>query len=435
MNTRLKKAIIFTLLAFLLLSTGYFLLRRPSKQEEVPLSKVERRHFDVTVKTVGELEASKSTIIASSIRGDLGKIISLISDGVNVKPGDILIKMDPTPFEEKIEKLEGQTKEQEAFLITLQKTLEWEIAQAEHELKTAEFEIETSELELEKLLKGDGPLEIAKLKSAMQKSELKYNELSGYSNDLLELQEQGFLNPNEIKQAQQKLSEEQETYESARMQYDCYVIHSYPMLVKKAETSIKRSKIKYEDVIKTSKYKIEKSEALLEQSQQALRDVYFQLREAKKELALTEIKAPSDGMVVHREEFRSGQRRKPRVGDVLVKNQALMDLPNLDSMIVKTKVREVDLFKIGIGKKTTIQIDSYPQAIFSGTISSIGVLALSDATRTNEEKYFELKVSLDNGDERLRPGMTTRVTIHALSIENDLSMSVIRMDTIKEILK
>jgi HlyD family secretion protein len=416
----------YTACAVLVLLVGvtYLLNRSSSAAEEIPLSKVEKRHFDVSVKTIGELEAAKSTVVSSSIKGDLGKIVFLIQDGINVTPGEILVKMDPTPFEEKIEKLGAQIKEQEAFILTLKQTLDWEKAQAEHELKAAAFEIESSELELEKIIQGDGPLEMARLKSTMQKSWVKYEELSGFSDDLLELQKDGFLNPNELKQAEKKLSEEREAYESALMQYESYVKHVYPMSVKKGETSIKRSKTKLEEIAKTGGYKIGRSQALLDQARQSLNDLYLQLRDAKTELALTEIKAPAHGMVVHREEYRSGQKRKPRIGDILVKNQALMDLPDLNSMIVKTKVREIDLFKVAVSQKTAIQVDAYPQSIFSGTIDSLGVLALTDFARANEEKFFELRVSMDGADERLRPGMTARVTIDARNIKDALTVPV-----------
>src|SRR5665648_423528 len=114
MNTRSKQYTLFAILT-VLFGTWYLYSRSNLDTEEIPLSKVENRSFEVTVKTVGELEAAKSTIIASSIRGDLGKILSIVPDGVNVKPGDVLVTMDPTPFEEKIEKLDGRIKEQEAF--------------------------------------------------------------------------------------------------------------------------------------------------------------------------------------------------------------------------------------------------------------------------------------------------------------------------------
>jgi HlyD family secretion protein len=396
--------------------------KETSASFSVPTIQAERRNFAVEVKTVGELEAARSTIIASSIKGDLGKIIDLIPDGVNVQPGQVLIKMDPSPFEEKLEKLKAQIKEQETYLITLEQTLEWETNQAEHENKNAVYEIEAAALEIEKIIHGDGPQEISRLKGAMQKAWLKYDELNAYSNDLIALQEEGFLNATELKQAQKKLQEEQEAYEMAYLQHESYVKHVYPMTVKKAEASLKRAKIKQEEVAKTGVYKIAKAKALFLQAKQLFEDYYVQLKEDEKELAQTQILAPAPGMVVHREEYRSSQKRKPRVGDILVKNQPLMDLPDLSSMVVKTRVREVDLFKIDVGKKATIEVDAYPHLSFTGTVSLIGVLALSDLGRGSEEKFFEVRVALNDIDKRLRPGMTTRVTIHAQQAQDVLTI-------------
>lgn len=394
-------------------------------KEELPVAYVERKNFNVDIKVVGELEAARSTIIASSIKGDLGKIIYLITDGVYVKPGDLLVKMDPTPFEEKIEKLKGQIKEQEGHVASLKQAFEWEQVQAEHENKSADFEIETAELELLKIKHGDGPLEQSRLKSAMQKAWLKYDELKGYTNDLMALEQEGYLNPGEKKQAEKKLIEEQEAYETAKMQYESYVNHSYPMQIKKAETALKRAKIKQEETIKNGSYRIAKAFVLLEQTQQVLGDYLVQMKQDQKELDLTEIYAPSPGMVVQREEFRSSmQKRKPRIGDILVKNQPLIELPDLDSMIVKTKVREIDLFKIEVGKKATVEVDAYPQLSFSGKVSSIGILAMADLARASEEKYFEVRIALDQGDNRLRPGMTTRATIHACQIQDQLVIPI-----------
>lgn len=392
--------------------------------ESIPKTRVEKKSFDVDIKTIGELEASRSTVIASNIRGDLGKIIYLIQDGITVQPNETLVKMDPTPFEEKLEKIRGQIKEQEVYVTTVEKALEWEKSQTEHENKTAAFDVESAQLELEKIIEGDGPLETSKLKSAMQKAWLKYDELNGYLEDLMALEKEGFLNLTELKQAQKKLQEEKEAYESAKTQYESYIQHVYPMQVKKAQANLRRTKMKQEETEKTGIYQITKAIALVLQSEQSLKDLQNLLEEGLKELAFTEIKAPFPGMVVHREEFRSNQKRKPRVGDVLVKNHPILDLPDLDSMAVKTKIREVDLHKVTVGKKATVQVDAYPHLIFPGHISSIGVLALTDLARLTEEKYFEMRVALDKCENCLRPGMTTRVVIHADQKENVLCIPI-----------
>ena len=207
--------------------------------DESHLARVKKQSFAVDVKTIGEMEAARSISIASLIRGENGKILSIIADGTTINVGDLLIKMDPTPFEEKLENLSNKMKEQESFVASLQKSLDWEVSQAEHDEKTSTFEIEAAELELNKVMKGDGPLEICRLKGAMHKALVKYEEVNGYSNDLLQLQEEGFLNPSELKNAQKKLNDEKEAYETAKLQFESYVDHVHPMQVKRAEAALK----------------------------------------------------------------------------------------------------------------------------------------------------------------------------------------------------
>jgi HlyD family secretion protein len=403
-------AFIFILLGSLIV--GFY----PSKEAlfpPLPFQTAAKRTIKVEVKTIGELQSARSIAIASTIKGDQGKIIYLISDGVYVQPGEVLVKIDPTPFEEKLEKLSTQVREQEAYIKALQHAYDWEVVQAEHENRTSEYEVETARLEHEKVLQGDGPQELSRLKSVMQKAWTTYDEIKAYSEDLLNLEVQGFLNPSEIKQAQKRLQDEKEAYEIARQQYDTYVLHIFPMLVKKGETQLKRAEIKREETSKGGMYKIAKAYALLEEGKQGMEDLLMQKREAERELAQTEIRASSEGMVVHREDYRAGQRRKPRVGDVLVKNQPLIELPDLSSMIVKTRVRETDLYKIGVDKRALIEVDAYPHLKLTGKIGLIGVLALSDAVYSSEDKYFEVRIALDESSQLLRPGMTARVVIDA----------------------
>ncbi|MFI0435718.1 MAG: HlyD family secretion protein [Parachlamydiaceae bacterium] len=398
-------------LVFSGLILGFHLIQHRSQPLCLPMTFAIRQDLRVEVKTIGELEAARSTTVASSIKGDQGKIIDLICDGLYVQPGQVLARLDPTPFEEKVDKLQMQVKEVESYLHSLEQALEWESIQAEHKNRIALLEVESAMLELDKIKYGDGPQETSRLHAAMQKARLKFDELNAYANDLKELEEQGFLNSTEVKQAHKKWLEEKETYEIAKLQHDSYVQHVYPMQVKKGETHLKRAHILQEETVKSGLYQIAKSKALLEQAKQSLIDLLMQLQDAEQELAHTDIIAPAQGMVVLREEYRASQKRKPRIGDILVKNQPLIDLPDLSSMVIKTRVREVDLFKVSIGKKAVIKVDAYPQLTFTGSVTSIGVLALTDMNRIGDDKYFEVRITLDQSDPRLRPGMTTRASI------------------------
>ena len=45
-----------------------------------------------------------------AVRGDKGKIIFIVEDGSHVKEGDVLVQLDPTPFEEEINRLSDEAR-------------------------------------------------------------------------------------------------------------------------------------------------------------------------------------------------------------------------------------------------------------------------------------------------------------------------------------
>lgn len=382
------------------------------------------RSYPIEIHTVGELEAAQSTSVASLIRSDLGKIIYLIADGTSVKINDKLVAMDSTPFEECIEEIKGKINEQKMKIKMFKQAVEWETNQVDHEENAAKIEITAAELELNKIIDADGPVEQAKLKNNMEKAYALYDELKNYVDDLLELESAGFLNPIEIRQSQKKLAEEEENYLLSKMQYDNFVNHTHPIQIKKATITLKRYKNKYEETVKSGAFKIAKATAQSEHSKQELSDLQHQLKQTEYQMSLTEIKAPTQGMVVLKEDFRNGQKRKPRIGDTVMKNQTILDLPDLEQMLVKTKVREIDLYKIKIGTCATIEVDAYPELKFKGSVISIGVLAFSDYMKASDEKYFSVVLQLDSSNAQLRPGMTARVCCHANKVENQVSIPV-----------
>lgn len=396
----------------------------PKPIKQYPYVFAERKSFQIEIKTIGEIEASRSTTVSSAIRGDLGKILYLVEDGKTVQPGEILVRLDPTPFEESVEALVEKIKEQEAKIESQAKIYEWETAKASYDLRSVETEQEVSQLELIRLKDGEGPIEMGRLKIAMQKAETKYVETKGYLEDLKALELDDLFTPTEIRQVEKKLQEEAEAYETAKMQYESYLNHVYPMLVKKGEINCKKCAEKKEETYKASQHRIELEKVKLEQGQYQLNELHNQLQNIFAQIELTMIKAHNEGMVVLREDFRNGQRRKPRVGDQILKNQIILDLPDMSSAVIKTRVKEIDLYKIHKGTPVSVEVDAYPDLILQGEIETIGVLGVVDYTKMGDQKYFEVTVKLLETDSRLRPGMTSRLTMHAHHIEDQMTIPV-----------
>jgi len=423
-----KNILKYILFSVLLTATGFTLMRfgksGSAEDMSIPSEIAAIRDFDIMVNTIGTLDAERSFMISSSVRGDKGRIIYLIDDGAKVENAAVLIKLDPTPFEEEARRLKEEVIGLEAALESAQQILEWEKNQMEREIRAAEFNLKISRIDLKKLIEGDGPLQLSQYKEEMEKVKEDYERHLAYIADLETLSKKGYSNPTEITMAKKKASELKEKYGAAMKKFSSYKEHVYPSSEQTAKAKVEKSEIELDQIRKGSVFKIAKAVSVLNETKSRLQHAKDSLTQAQNELNKTTIKAPFAGIVVLNETFMDGQKRKPRTGDRVLQNQPLLYLPDISSMIVKTQVREIDLHKISIGQKCAIRTDAYPDTMFDGEITFLGILASGRVEGMGGEKYFQLTVSLKGENSKLRPGMTARISVLADQVKNCLTIPI-----------
>jgi HlyD family secretion protein len=103
--------------------------------------------FNISVNTIGALDAERSHVVSSTIKGDKGKIVYIIDEGTFVKKGDVLIKFDSAHFEAEILRLAGELRSREASFEARKQIVEWEKSQAEGAINTAEFDVKDAKQE------------------------------------------------------------------------------------------------------------------------------------------------------------------------------------------------------------------------------------------------------------------------------------------------
>lgn len=392
--------------------------------EDQLLTNVKKRDFSIDLHIIGVLDAAKSHMISSGIEGANGKIIYLIDDGEKVEEGTTLVRFDRALFEKEVAELESQVKSYSAAVNAAEQVVAFEKNQVRREIVSAKYGESVAALELKRLQKGDGPLKLSLLKEEQQKVEI---ELKRYQSFLLELesfQKKGFENPSEVSSTKEKLAAYSRELASVNKRYETYEKHVLPALIESGKAKVQNAALVLQQTEQGGKYKVAKVNATLLQVKGILQTKVSALAKAKFKLAQTEIKAPFAGIVIHYKTFRNGEKRKPREGDSVFMNQPILYLPDVSKMMIKTQAREVDLHKIKLGQQGRIVVDAYPDARLTGELTFIGALATVDDSGKGFEKYFQVLFKVNEEENRLRPGMTCRISIQVESLKDSISVPV-----------
>jgi RND family efflux transporter MFP subunit len=85
----------------------------------------------------------------------------------------------------------------------------------------------------------------------------------------------------------------------------------------------------------------------------------------------------------------------------------LFTVADLDSLIVRVNLNEVDIAKVSVGQPVQITLDAYPQKAFTGKVRFVAPAA----TVVEKIKVFAVEIALDDLDGAFRTGMSANVEI------------------------
>lgn len=121
--------------------------------------------------------------------------------------------------------------------------------------------------------------------------------------------------------------------------------------------------------------------------------------------------APIDGTINILPNYRSasmmGMPAEFRPGDKTYAGAAILELPDLSAVFLVARLDETDRGLLKTGQTALIRADAVADRDYQATISDISLLARVDFSGGwPPTKQFDLKITFNNPDERLRPGMS-----------------------------
>ena len=128
-----------------------------------------------------------------------------------------------------------------------------------------------------------------------------------------------------------------------------------------------------------------------------------QVNQAQTNLGYATITSPIDGVVISKS-VEEGQT----VAASFNTPELFTIAKDLTNMRVIANVDEADIGDVKVGERVAFTVDAYPDDTFNGKVTQVR----QKATTTNNVVTYEVVISANNADLKLKPGLTANVTIY-----------------------
>lgn len=391
------------------------------------LYEVSRGYFEITVPTSGELSALEQVNVHNALELN-AVIIELVDEGSKVEAGDVLLRLNDESIRNAIRDaqdgvttsvntLDGST----ANLLILKK-------KRDSELAVKQLAVDLATLAL--MAWQEGELVGTRLSHALevQTAEKNYQRLLKKHESSLRLYEQKFLSKDELDQDNIALLNAEATLKKAKLGSTIYENYNLQIEKQQKESGLQQAKDELERAVERLASEIRSAESNVLAAQKKLANKQEGLQKLEDQLNMCVVTSPANGMVVYASSLGEGRQREGEpvgVGKKLYRNELVMIIPNTDQMVAEVKVNEALSGLIQKSQKATITCDAFPDEVFWGEVTSVGVLASGGGWRDPNRRDYTINVLLTEPNSvGLKPSMRCSAEILVGTVEDSLFVPI-----------
>jgi HlyD family secretion protein len=185
--------------------------------------------------------------------------------------------------------------------------------------------------------------------------------------------------------------------------------------------SLSQQGIQAQELFDQSRLAYDNARAAVAAAQQGVNQAEAGVRSGAEDLSRTTIVSPLDGKVV---------QLNAREGEVVVTGtmnnpgSVIAVIADLSQILVEAEVGETEVIGVKLQQPAKIKVDAVPDKEFRGHVVEIGSSAAVRQGAGSGIRYFKVKVAIDDADDRLRPGMTSQVSIVTNSAPNAVAVPI-----------
>jgi RND family efflux transporter MFP subunit len=229
--------------------------------------------------------------------------------------------------------------------------------------------------------------------------------------------------------AQARLTEEQDLTAMSKARYDfksAQLDASKQEIVSKIDGA--EAQLKVDDAKQALKQAEEKlksdraaGNATIDGKIEVSKKATFDVRRAETALSKMTLGAPVAGVVSLVMIPRMEGPAPFKAGDHAWPGAPIAELPDTSSLRVTARVDETERGRLALNQSVNLHMDAIPDRQFTGKTEEISTIATEDYTAGWPiPRNFDLRITLDQLDPRLRPGMTAQISVVIDRVPNAL---------------
>lgn len=185
--------------------------------------------------------------------------------------------------------------------------------------------------------------------------------------------------------------------------------------------SLNRQGIQAQELFEQTRLGLDNARAGLAAAEQGVNQAEAGLRSAAEDLSRTTIHSPIDGKVV---QLNAHEGEVVVTGTMNNPGSIIAVIADLSQILVVAEVGETEVVGVKLGQPTKIKVDAIPDKEYRGRVVEIGSSAAIRQGAGAGIRYFKVKVAIEDADERLRPGMTSAVSIVTSQAPNTVAVPI-----------
>jgi len=403
-----------------------------------PVAVVTRGVLIVSVTESGEVKAEKRKVISNEIRYPV-IIKDLVEEGERVKKGETIITFECRELLDEIEGKKLAVTNAKNTYLQADENVELDKKEQDNLVRKAEQAVVDAQADLRRYTEAGGPVKVADANSAIQTAKRDLALATDRLNFKLKVNADEELNKpfseNDIEVEKLSVEKLKIALRKALSEYDMLLKYDDPREKQTLQMAVEDAELALERAKHTAKSKLLTAETDRETKKVALDLQTRQLDELLQDANRLVIKAEEEGLVVY---DTGSSRWRPtevvvEVGAKISPRQQLMIIPDMTTLLIKTKVYEAIIDQVKAGLRAHVRLDARPDSVLPARVVKVGVLPDSQHDWLNPGvKVFKVDVDLDEDVPDLRPGMTAQVEVELLRLSNVLSVPVAAVFTEQE---